>query len=159
MANLAVHFSTGKDNWGTPPEHFGVWHRSYDFTVDAAADERNHLLPRWYGPGGERTSALDAPWDQLERYWLNPPYSRGAQRLFIDRAVDVAKRGGSVIALLPARTDTKLFHECIWDRLQRQPHPWVQSVHFLQGRVTFVGAPACAPFPSMVVHFHQPVVD
>jgi hypothetical protein len=35
----------------------------------------------------------------------------------------------------------------------QRPHPWVREVRFLKGRVRFVGAPASAPFPSMIVVF------
>lgn len=151
--NHAVHFSTGKDDWATPYAIFFHWRETYFLSVDAAADTENHLLPRWYGPGGEREDALAAPWDPSERYWLNPPYSRILQTLFVAQAVEVATRGGLVVALLPARTDTNLFHTHIWDRATQQPRPWVSAVHFLRGRIKFVGAPASAPFPSMIVVF------
>jgi site-specific DNA-methyltransferase (adenine-specific) len=153
--SLQIHFSTGKDNWGTPRDLFDYWHSIFHFTVDAAADASNHLLPRWYGPGGERESALDGPWAVEERYWLNPPYSRGAQKLFIAKAHDVAIRGGLVVALLPARPDTLAFHTYVWDRANAIPRPNVR-VHFLKGRVRFVGAAAGAPFPSMIVVFGNP---
>ncbi len=48
--------------------------------------------------------------------------------------------------LIPARTDTKWFHEYIYDK------PNVE-IRFLKGRLKFVGAEHSAPFPSMVVIF------
>jgi site-specific DNA-methyltransferase (adenine-specific) len=146
-----VHFSSEKQNWGTPPELFAEWHKRFNFTIDAAADETNHLLPRWYGPGGDHEDALSAPWEPMQRYWLNPPYSRGLQYKFAQRAIAAAVGDGSlVVMLLPARTDTKLFHE-LWDRDTLKPRPWVRELHFLKGRVKFVGAEHGAPFPSMIV--------
>jgi hypothetical protein len=54
--------------------------------------------------------------------------------------------------LLPARTDTKAFHAWIWDEHRHRPRPGVE-LRLLRGRLRFVGASACAPFPSMVVVF------
>ena len=48
--------------------------------------------------------------------------------------------------LIPARTDTKWFHEYIW--MQDNV-----SVAFLPGRIKFEGAKNSAPFPSMIVTF------
>jgi site-specific DNA-methyltransferase (adenine-specific) len=47
-----------------------------------------------------------------------------------------------VVALLPARTDTQWFH--------RHVLPYAH-VGYVEGRLTFVGASAPAPFPSIVV--------
>lgn len=49
-----------------------------------------------------------------------------------------------VVMLLPARTDTKWFHEYIYNNAE---------VRFLKGRVHFNEAKQGAPFPSMVVVF------
>lgn len=46
--------------------------------------------------------------------------------------------------LIPARTDTKAFHEYIYGKAE---------IRFLKGRLRFVGATYNAPFPSMVVIF------
>lgn len=60
-----------------------------------------------------------------------------------------------VCCLLPARTDTRWFHQYIWDTEMQMPRHGV-SVEFLPGRVKFLvnGEPAdAAPFPSMIVVF------
>jgi len=51
---------------------------------------------------------------------------------------------GKIVVLLPARTDTKLFHEYIL--------PY-SKIEFLRGRLKFKGAKHGAPFPSMIVTF------
>jgi phage N-6-adenine-methyltransferase len=154
MTKHKVHFSTGKDNWQTPPELFNRYNDIYHFSVDAAADSTNHLCPRWWGPGGELEDSLKSivPWiaelDQGHNIWLNPPYSRTLQPQFVSMAADAADQTtgtGQVICLLPARTDTRLFHNRI--------KPWARSIEFLKGRIRFVGAAAGAPFPSMIVVF------
>ena len=144
---LDVHFSTGKDDWQTPQELFERYHKEYSFILDAAANETNHLLPRWYGPGGEHEDALSVEWPLCEgNIWLNPPYSRGLQKQFIAKAVKEVTRCNvyTVVALLPARTDTSLFHDLLYCK------PRVE-IEFLRGRLQFLGAKYKAPFPSMVV--------
>lgn len=46
--------------------------------------------------------------------------------------------------LLPARTDTKWFHDFIYNK---------SEIRFLKGRLKFGGAQNSAPFPSMIVIF------
>lgn len=148
-----VHFSSGKDDWETPDELFTRYDARFHFILDAAANAGNHKCPRWFGPGGEADSALDIEWPLEDgNIWMNPPYSRGLQSQFVEKASDQAhwhhERGGKhvVVCLLPARTDTRLFHDEIW-------HRGGPEVEFLKGRVKFKGAPHGAPFPSMIVIF------
>ena len=48
--------------------------------------------------------------------------------------------------LIPARTDTKAFHEFIYGKAE---------VRFIRGRLHFGGSKNSAPFPSMVVIFRD----
>ena len=139
--------TSGKDNWETPDALFQPLHQTYQFVLDAAADGTNHKVPRWYGPGGEAPNALTVSWPLDEGHvWLNPPYSVGLQAKFVRKAQWEAKgKPYSVVCLLPARTDTKLFHEVILVH--------AKSVQFLRGRVKFKGGASCAPFPSLIVVF------
>lgn len=142
--NNDLHFSSGKDDWETPDDLFQKYHQRYSFTLDGAANPQNAKLPRWYGPGGEVEDALSQPYPTDEKIWLNPPYSRKLQARFVKHAAECGQAGGLVVCLLPARTDTKLFHDiCL--RYGR--------VEFLRGRVKFKGAQHGAPFPSMIVIF------
>jgi hypothetical protein len=84
--------------------------------------------------------------------YVNPPYQRGVQCLFIAKAVEQAAKGATVVMLLPSRTDTAYFHEFIWDREAHMPKRGVQ-IRFLKGRLKFNGATNSAPFPSIVVIF------
>lgn len=146
---LEVHFSSAKHDWATPQPLFDALNAEFGFTVDAAANATNHKCARWYGQGGEREDALTQPWDPAEVYWCNPPYGR-EQAAFVRQGYDVMCRGGVAVFLLPARTDTKMFHQYIWNTDAQKTYNGVQ-VRFLRGRVRFAGAPGPAPFPSMVV--------
>ena len=158
MKGSCVLFSKASDAWGTPATVFRPLLARYRFTVDGAADAANHLLPRWYGPGGLREDALHGSW-RGERVWCNPPYSRC--REFLDKAVEEAIRHDvTSVLLIPARTDTRYFQECVWDEKTQAVYPWVRSLNFLRGRVKFVsadrirqGSSNSAPFPSVVIEF------
>lgn len=52
----------------------------------------------------------------------------------------------SVVMLLPARTDTRWYHDFIANNPRAH-------VHFIRGRLRFGGSNQNAPFPSMVVLF------
>jgi phage N-6-adenine-methyltransferase len=153
--NTDLMFSTGKDDWATPPEVFDPLNREFRFTVDGAANSTNHKCSHWWGPDHPLVGCRDAlamDW-RAERVWVNPPYSRGLQAQFIKKAWDEAHMGATVVMLLPARTDTRAFHEYIYDAKHCDIRIFVREVRFLKGRIKFVGAPASAPFPSMVVVF------
>lgn len=156
--NDAQLLSSGKDDWETPDDLFALYDSTYHFVLDAAANESNHKCPLWLGPGGLHEDALSISWHPWlmsgGNIWLNPPYSKGNQAKFVTKAFQEVfelynlsggrKQHGSVVCLLPARTDTKLFHEVI--------QPWGR-IHFIKGRVKFKGASQGAPFPSMIVVF------
>lgn len=52
--------------------------------------------------------------------------------------------GNTVVMLIPARTDTKAFHEYIYNKAE---------LRFVKGRLKFNDGKNPAPFPSMVVIF------
>lgn len=152
---MKVHFSSGKDDWETPDDLFSLYNGNFHFVLDAAANADNHKCDRWYGPAGVERDALAVDWPLNEgNIWLNPPYSRPLQAQFVEKAykehrrfLDSTQTGhpcGAVVCLLPARTDTKLFHDLI------QPFA---DVEFLRGRIKFKGGSSCAPFPSMICVF------
>ncbi len=149
-----VHFSSKSDLWETPNDLFNRYDAHYHFILDAAANDTNHKCPRWLGPGGSAEDALLVDWLpflEVGNIWLNPPYSRGLQKSFLDKVWRSRmernrrrKAVGRIVCLLPARTDTKIFHDIILPNGQ---------IEFLRGRVKFVGGKSAAPFPSMSVVF------
>jgi DNA N-6-adenine-methyltransferase (Dam) len=84
--------------------------------------------------------AVDWPTDGVA--FLNPPYSRC--RAFIEQAAREASRGGTVVALVPSRTETRGWHTAVWDATRPRPRRGVE-VRFHPGRLTFGGAPHPAP--------------
>ena len=105
--DTTVHFSSKTDDWATPQAFFDDVNAEFDLLWDVCASESNHKLPLYYTP---ETDGLKADWTD-KRVWMNPPY--GAE---IKHWVKKAAIGGAEIAvcLLPARTDTRYFHEFIY---------------------------------------------
>ena len=143
-----VVFSHQSDEWETPQALFDELDAEFHFTLDCAATEANRKCENWLGPGSPiNTDALaHTPWGIFN--WLNPPYSQ--VRAFVAKAAQEVEYGCTTVLLLPARTDTRWWHGCVWDRPNRQCYPWA-SIRFLKGRLKFGGATNGAPFPSVVV--------
>ncbi len=141
-------FSSDKNEWGTPLDFVRPYIERCRLTVDAAANDDNAKCPTYFT---KEEDGLKQNWTGL-RIWVNPPYSRTATGQWVEKAAT----GGAdiVVMLLPARTDTKWFHKWIWDRNIDAPRPHV-VLEFIQGRIKFDGAKNGAPFPSMVVIFHN----
>lgn len=139
--------SSAKDEWETPDDFFATCHEEFNFDLDACAcvDGSNAKLKRHFTV---QDNALHMPWNQkgVSSVWCNPPYGRGATLRWTTRAaVQATDNELTVVLLLPARTDTKWFHEVIMQR--------ADEIRFVRGRLRFKGAKNPAPFPSMVVVF------
>ena len=126
-----------KHCWQTPVEVFVPLHQEFSFTIDAAASDTNALLPRYWT---REQNAILQDWSG-ERVWCNPPYGV-EQKRFVLKAAE--GRADISVLLLPARPDTAIWQDTIL------PHA---EIRFIRGRIRFVGAPHCAPFPSAVVIF------
>lgn len=153
--NTAVMFSKASDEWSTPDDVFRPLAAEFGLEVDAAATLENRKLLDFFGPESRYanyTDALTADWWKFgplpPRLWLNPPYSQC--RAFMAKAKAEAARGCLVVCLVPARTDTRWWHESVWDGVNHRPRPGVE-VRFLKGRLKFGGATAGAPFPSAII--------
>jgi site-specific DNA-methyltransferase (adenine-specific) len=129
-----VHFSSASDDWATPQE---VVDRYGKFDLDPCADACNAKAPTFFT---KQDDGLTKPW--FGRVWMNPPYGRGIK----DWISKAANSECEVVALLPARTDTRWFHDHIYGKA---------DVEFLKGRIKFGGHKNAAPFPSMVVIFNK----
>lgn len=143
-------FSSDSTEWETPQELFDQLNKEFKFTLDVCATSDNKKAPIYFD---KDTNGLDRSWEGS--CWMNPPYGRDIG-LWIAKAAEEALKGATVVCLLPARTDTRYFHEYIWDAEKHQTKPGVE-LRLLKGRLKFVGAPSSAPFPSMVVVFRQEV--
>ena len=138
--------TSNDDTWTTPRDFFDKYNREFNFTLDAAALASSTLVPdNWYGPDHTDQSRRDAftrDWakDSAGSIWLNPPYGRTIKD-WVRKANTVANGGGTVVCLVPSRTDTSWWHDyCIH-----------HEVRFIRGRLKFGGQKNSAPFPSALV--------
>ena len=138
--NTDVMFSSATDMWATPQNFFDELNREFNFSLDACAVPSNAKCENFFTP---EQDGLSQNWEGI--VWCNPPYGRDVGN-WVKKAYESAHSGTEtvVVMLLPARTDTKWFHEYIYGKAE---------VRFVKGRLKFGDGTNSAPFPSMVVVF------
>ena len=107
------------DDWKTPQDFYDRLNAIYDFNFDPCPFQHN--LDEWDG--------LEIEWK--ERNFVNPPYSRKLLKAFVLKGIEEAKKGKLCVFLIPASTDTALFHDTIL--------PNATSIEFVRGRLKFEG--------------------
>lgn len=134
-ASLRALLSHGSWEHPTPKGLYAQLDAEFHFDMDPCPlggeiDGRSPLFCEWHN----------------RRVFCNPPYGPEIAK-FLRRAqeADVA------VFLLPARTDTKWFHEiCL---------PQAKEIRFVKGRLYFGESINAAPFPSMIVIFRNNALD
>lgn len=140
--DLNVMFSHKTDSWATPEWLFKKLDKVYKFTLDPAADHFNRKCAKYYTLDDD---GLKQDWAG-ETVFINPPYSKIYDWVKKAHSEALINKTTSVM-LLPARTDTKWFHEFCLDGVV------VEELTFIKGRLKFGEGKNSAPFPSMVVVF------
>lgn len=130
-------FTSNTDLWSTPQGFYDKLNDEFHFTLDPCATHDNHKCPRYYTT---EEDGLSQDWSD-EIVFMNPPYGREIGK-WVKKASE--QQGGVVVCLLPARTDTRYFHEYIYGK---------SEIRFIRGRLKFGDSKNSAPFPSMVVVF------
>lgn len=148
MDKVLLH--TGKDDWETPETFFRQLDQEFHFTLDPCSSHKNAKCKKHYT---KEDDGLTKDWGG-ETVFCNPPYSRtGNQDVWVEKGWREAQTESTVVVmLLPARTDTRRFHQYILGKAE---------IRFIRGRLAFEldgepirdkkGNPVSAPFPSMVV--------
>ncbi len=134
--NNNLMFSSKTDMWSTPQDLFDQLNEEFHFTLDPCCTDDNAKCMKHYT---KKENGLSQSWVG-ETVFCNPPYGREIGPWVKKCAAEKAK----VVALLPARTDTKWFHDYIYGKAE---------IRFIKGRLKFGDSKNCAPFPSMVVVF------
>ena len=132
--------SSLSNEWTTPRELFEELDAEFHFTLDAASTDENALCEQHYTIDDD---GLKQEW--VGSVWLNPPYGReiGA---WMQKAAQ-SNRGGVTVCLVPARTDTRWWHEWIVGH--------ATEVRFIRGRLKFGNSGSGAPFPSAIVIYDK----
>ena len=135
MMNTGLYTSDRSD-WATPAHFFHALDAIYHFDLDVCASENNHKCSTYF----------DKEIDGLQQSWgnhicfMNPPYGReiGA---WVCKAHEESRKGATVVALLPCRTDTNW-----WKHVMK-----ADELYFVHKRLHFDDSANAAPFPSCVV--------
>ena len=130
-----------REDWRTPRDFFERLHAEFGFTLDAAASDENHLLPKYFT---RETDGLGHSWNG-ETVWVNPPYGPNVKQ-WTAKACEEAAGGATVVMLVFSYTDSEWFRRDVMR---------ASEVRFIRGRLIFghgEGKPSSnAPHGSMVV--------
>ena len=99
-----------KDSWATPQWLFDALDQEFDFALDAAANSTNFKVPNFYTQEDDALSIDNWSKNLLliakPAVWINPPYSRGMVKAFIDKAREqCTKHKLTIVLLVPATPD------------------------------------------------------
>ena len=138
-------------NWATP-QSFIEWLQirfNMQFDLDVCATAETAKVPMYYTPEDD---AFQRDW--VGHCWMNPPYDNQREWLEYANVSVQEKKAKSVWCLIPARTDTKLFHDFIAKR--------AHTIYLIKGRINF-NRPSRASdtgstHPSMLVVFKRRAV-
>jgi len=142
-------FSSKSDEWETPQDLFDKLNKEFNFTLDPCATKDNHKCNKYYTIEDD---GLSKDWSG-ETVFVNPPYGRSIGK-WVKKCYEEYLKGTTVVMLIPSRTDTKWFHQYIYNKTE---------FRLLKGRLKFVNRlfPSWneegnyklspAPFPSMIV--------
>jgi phage N-6-adenine-methyltransferase len=134
MINAGM-YSSKTDMWATPQGFFDKLNDEFGFETDVCATPENAKCKRYFT---QEENGLKQEWSG--RCWMNPPYGRGIGE-WIKKAYESAKRGGLVVCLLPARTDTAWGTITVITSERDTGHT---------GRFKFGTSKNAAPFPSAI---------
>jgi phage N-6-adenine-methyltransferase len=137
--NTDLMFSSETDLWSTPQEFYDQLDKEFKFDLDPSCNIDNCKCE--YGFWKEEFDGLKEEWHKFKSVFCNPPYGKVIGQ-WVKKAYEESLKGSTVVMLLPARTDTKWFHNYIYGKAE---------IRFVKGRLKFGGSKNSAPFPSMVV--------
>ncbi len=140
MADLSVMYSSKTDQWSTPQDFYQMLDDEFHFDLDPCADATNYKCDTYFT---KEEDGLLQDWGG-HRVFCNPPYGK-AISAWVRKCYEEGQKDNTlVVMLIPARTDTKYFHDYIYHHAE---------IRFIQGRLKFGNSKQSASFPSMVVIF------
>ena len=125
VSKQTLSFSTSKSMkyLRTPIDIWANLKQEFDFTLDACASHKNHLVDKYYTID---ENCLIQDWTG-EVVYCHPLFDMHIGK-FVEKC---AESKCLSVLLLPASTHTRYFHKFIWDKEEHQPKPNVE-VRFLE---------------------------
>jgi site-specific DNA-methyltransferase (adenine-specific) len=137
-------FSSNRMDWTTPQDFFDELDKEFHFTLDPCALPETAKCKAFFTPDDD---GLKQSWAG-QRVFCNPPYGREVGK-WVKKCYDESMNGAVIALLIPARTDTRYFHEYIYHKCT--------EIRFIRGRLKFGGSNQSAPFPSMLVIYNETI--
>ena len=134
-----VHFSSKTVEWPTPQGLYDELDEEFNFTLVQCATDENTKCEMYFT---EADDGLKQDWEK-EKVFMNPPYGREIGN-WMEKAYVSSLKGATVVCLVPARTDTRWWHDYAMS---------ASEIKFVKGRLKFGDAENSAPFPSAIVVF------
>ena len=137
-----IMFSSKSNDWATPQDFYNQLDAEFGFTLDPCASQSSAKCSSFYTADDD---GLSKNWEG-QTVFMNPPYGRKIGN-WIQKAYEEGEKGNTrVVALIPARTDTKYWHNYCMK---------ASEIRFVKGRLKFGQGDVknSAPFPSAVVVF------
>ena len=138
IINLGM-MTSATDEGATPQDFFEQQNKLYGaFDIDVCANSENAKCAKYFD---KEMDGLKQIW--TGKCWMNPPYGRSIG-LWMKKAYESSLNGATVVCLVPARTDTKWWHD----------YAVKGQITFIRGRLKFGGSKNSAPFPSALIVFN-----
>ena len=129
-----------RTDWETPRDLFERLDKFWHFDLDVAASDQNHLCDEYFT---KETDGLSQSWSG-HRVWCNPPYGKQIAD-WVRKAYEETRDGTTaVVMLVPARTDTRWYHDYIQGK--------AAEVKFLRGRLKYTLGGGCAELCAVSIH-------
>jgi len=126
--NTEPFFSSIRQNWKTPSVVYKDLNTEFHFNFDPC-------------PSDPEFDGLHCEWGSCN--FVNPPYSQ--IKAWLKKSLIEHSHGKTVVLLLPSRTGTDWFHECVLLH--------ATEIRFIRGRLQFDDCGVNAPFDSIIVVF------
>ena len=130
--------SSNTCEWETPQWLFDYFNKIFQFDLDVCATRLNKKCGCYFN---KEQDSLKQEW--YKRNWMNPPYGREIVK-WVKKAYDESLKGNLIVCLLPARPDTRWWHDYVMK---------ADIIHFVKGRLKFGNNNNSAPFPSCIAIF------
>jgi len=141
-ATQGIMFSSKSNDWATPQDFYNQLDAEFEFTLDPCASQSSAKCASFYTADDD---GLSKDWEG-HTVFMNPPYGRKIGN-WIQKAYEEGEKSNTrVVALIPARTDTKYWHNYCMKATE---------IRFVKGRLKFGqgNTKNSAPFPSAVIVF------
>lgn len=126
--NTKGMMTSNSNEWYTPKKLFDKIEKKLGvkFTLDPCATPESAKCEKYYT---KEDNGLNKNW-KGHNVFINPPYSKDLQPLFIKKAFEESLKENTVcVLLIPLRAETKIWHDYIFK--------YAKEIYFIKKRIKF----------------------